>query len=193
MQRIVPIGSSGYVPAFTHAVKNLPFEQIEKLKDFLTEEIVNEKGFNGMTVLFLASSKMSEDKPELLNFLLNMGADATVLSDEGETVLHLFNWYPSDYDFTIELDRIIGQGIETNSQDARGETPFFSVLVPNGYEANTVAYFKYLISKGWDPTIANNGGQPPTSELYYLQYYLAGNESTEELYQVLKALLTGNE
>jgi cytohesin len=107
------------------------------------------KGVNGRTPLREAAAW---GHPEVVEFLLEHGADPNIQDNNGGTPLHVAAW--NGHREVVEL--LLEHGANPNVQDDDGDTPLHLAAKNNYREV-----VELLLEHGADPNIRNNEGDTP--------------------------------
>ncbi|MCP5369897.1 MAG: ankyrin repeat domain-containing protein [Rickettsiaceae bacterium] len=133
----------------------------------VTLEHLNNRNKDGNTALHIAVSVCTEVNQELVDLLLNKGADPTIKNNGGNTPLHL-----AAYSGNVEIFKKILIAVEQaekmtpehlNSRNKEGNTSLHAAVSARtevNQEVNQ-ELVDLLLNKGADPTIKNNGGNTP--------------------------------
>ncbi|CAD7845977.1 hypothetical protein S1OALGB6SA_2323 [Olavius algarvensis spirochete endosymbiont] len=167
----VEVGGGAEITALTHFAYTLRpenFREIVKLCDD-----VNLADKNGFTTLARLSRRTDSvmDKKEMIEILLEAGADPALPIPGGRNILHDFNWWPIGEDYSEVLELIRQSNLDFNKQNESGATPLHWAVFPYGLETNSVAYVKFLLENGADKYIADETGATP---VYRINRYERG-------------------
>lgn len=124
------------------AALNGHLEVVEILLDYIPVDI---KTKTMWTPLHLACA---QEQKEIVTFLLNKGADATLVNDSGNTCLHLV-CYPG----VMELVRLFAAVNPINSTNAENKTPLALACCSGNLDM-----VDYLLALGADPQIQDKNG-----------------------------------
>lgn len=128
----------------------LVYGKFDKVNHLITTspDIINAKDKYGFTALH---NLMSEKQFEMINLLLEEGANPNIKNEDGITPLHLACW-------TKNANILLKNGADINSIDNSGNTPLH-ILAGDGEERTDV--IKFLVMKGANIGIKNNKGETP--------------------------------
>ena len=136
---------------------------------------VNAKNEDGWTPLHIAA--YSHNSLEMLQLLVAQGADAHVINNKGETLLHTVagrGGVLEDYSFQdvkIEfLKYLVSLGIDVNVKDEEGETLLHHAVLHD----SDVEVLRYLVSQGAD-------AKAKTKKGWTLLHSVAAYEPSEEI------------
>ncbi|KAJ6127417.1 hypothetical protein N7523_003029 [Penicillium sp. IBT 18751x] len=103
-----------------------------------------------------ASCAGSEHLDTMLKFLLENGAEADIVDNDGQTVLHKFaaNCKGGDPIDIPLMDILLSHGVEINQQDKKGNTALLLIA----RNLRQVQATKFLISKGADVSLTDSRG-----------------------------------
>ena len=96
-----------------------------------------------LDTLLTASASRSESITPLVRFLIDKGADATIVATNGDTALHLAleHGYEDDRLETTEI--LIGAGCDIHARNSAGETPVLAAA-----RGGHITIIEYLLSSG---------------------------------------------
>jgi len=157
----VEFGGGATVTALTHFSYTFSpedFREIVKLCDDV--DLVS---IDGRTTLSSLVGRVDSiiDKKEKIEILLEAGADPSVSLPRGKNILHRFNWWPVEEDYSEILEVIRQSNPDFNQQDDSGRTPLHLAVYPFGLSTNSVTYVRFLLENGADKYLANNVGVLP--------------------------------
>ena len=133
---------------FTNAARN---GRLEEVKQGLDSGIpVNAKDTLDQTALLAAAT---HNYLEVVQLLLERGADPNLPDNAGWTPLHYAAWFGSG---TAILAVLQDHGAQVNAQNDRGITPLYFASVA-GHDTQV----KYLLAHGADRNIASKSGYTP--------------------------------
>lgn len=111
-------------------------------------EIVNAQDKYGFTALHNA---MPEEEFEIIEYLIEKGADVEIQNEDGVTPLHLAA-------FTKTALILLEHGADINQKDNRGNTPLHAAVIAGEEHREMI---KFLIDNGADASIINHEGKTP--------------------------------
>lgn len=135
---------------------------------------------SAMTPLHLAAFEANE---EMINVLLDNGADINAMDNQGHTPLHLSIIHHAGEEGAPTLDIVnllASRGADLDLQDHDGRTALFLATSESGYECVDV-----LLAAGADPLIADRNGRKPSDVAG--ETWARDEEKTREMAQVLIA------
>jgi len=153
---------------FAYALNPENFREIVKLCDDVN--LVDKDGEITLSRL-LGRIDTVNDKKEKAKILLDAGADPSFPLPDGGNILHYFNWWPIEEDYSEILEIIRESNVDFNKQDVRGETPLHLAVFPYGLSTNSVAYVRFLLENGADKYLADEVGVLP---VYLINRYERG-------------------
>ena len=153
---------------FAYALNPENFREIVKLCDDV--DLVDKDGRTTLSRLLMRVDTVN-DKKEKAKILLDAGADPSFPLPEGRNILHYFNWWPIEEDYSEILEIIRESNVDFNKQDVRGETPLHKAVLPYGLDTNSVAYVRFLLENGADKYLADEVGVLP---VYLINRYERG-------------------
>lgn len=126
--------------------------------EIVPQEEINRPGENGRTPIFYSVWEDSDLNFEMLQALIQLGADTNAVDNDQNTLLHHAVCAGQDEDdlATEEnyINVLVERGIDVNSLNANGQTPLM-LAASHG----NIAAIDRLIRLGADVTIADNQGQ----------------------------------
>ena len=128
------------------------FGELEQLRQCLSvdpalAQAVDGYGFTALHVL------MTEERPDVADLLIKLGADVRARNDDGMTPLHLAQ-YPA------LVDVLIKHGSDLNARSNDGSTALH-VSAAEGEDAGSVEVIEALLSAGADAGLRNDDGNTP--------------------------------
>ena len=147
------VDAQGETP-LSHAVID---GQIEIIKLLLSKGAnVNIKNHEfGMTPLHLAVIIPFDCKTEIINLLLEHGADIDAVTNKGDTAIqYAANYFAANHSEIVKL--LISKGANVNIQNAYGAT-----LLHSASRKGDSSLVKILLSNGAKPNIKDNDGKTP--------------------------------
>lgn len=132
---------------FIHLVNqgNMQLAQEVLSKSLDPRKMINTSRLDGETALVHA---ISSGYPDMVQWLMDWGADLTLVNDEGKTLAHYIAESKNEIYFPF-LKRLSPK--EINAQDRKGNTPLMQALLSKNFRAVSL-----LLEHGADPTIGNN-------------------------------------
>ena len=129
---------------------------MEKLKNLLEAEALCDNG----DTIFHQDIEQRKNK-ELIQFLLEQGAEVNAKNNHGQTSLHYtyatfdkVNY--SHYTYNTEMTKFLMEhGADINTKDNRGDTPLHTIC----YDTSSVAKEKFFSKFGTDPTALSRSSQ----------------------------------
>ena len=148
------------VPSLEIELKKVKDEQslrhaltIKEMEKYLKEGVdINAQASDGNTALMIASVN---NKPDIVKFLLEHGADPNIKNDAGNTALYLLG-APSANKQILEL--LLSHDANPNVKMAGGKTPLFLATMRYNADPDLV---KLLLDSGADRSIPDNAGITP--------------------------------
>ncbi|MDP1724500.1 MAG: ankyrin repeat domain-containing protein [Alphaproteobacteria bacterium] len=113
----------------------------------------NKKGDDAFTILFSKKHYFSDDRINLINYLLNHGFFINERNGKGKTLLHKLCKNSCNYNKYFEFIKMLvdEKNADVNAIDGNGKTPLYYT-----YDKDIA---RYLISKGADADSLNRNGQ----------------------------------
>ena len=156
-------------------------KDLDKFKKEMVVQDVNYQTPEGWTALMaLSRIGRSNVEMEMIELLLQGGADPNLQNSDGRTALHYASRWSGNHSTERTVELLLQGGAEPNIQDSDGWTALHYASRLSRTES-TERTVELLLRGGAEPNLRNNNGE---TALYYASWY-SGTDSTERTVELL--------